>query len=171
MDFRFTNDYGSTRLDEVVAFMRGPRLWVPAADYPDFDAWAQRAHQELRHGGKRAIVGLAHGDVIGVLIYQRHKTSPDALELKHLSVRPDQRGRFIASFLLRNAELEGAREFSVSSVVADAKAQNAGIHFFLARHRYRRTAQVDLYGLGAGVDAVYCKHLNSVFPGNRKPHP
>jgi ribosomal protein S18 acetylase RimI-like enzyme len=159
MDFRFTNEFGPTRLDEVVAFMRGPRLWVPAADYPDFDAWAQRAHHELRQGGKRVMVGLARGDVVGVLIYQRHKADRDALELKHLSVRPDQRGRFIASFLLRNAELEGVREFGISSVVADAKAQNAAIHFFLARHRYRRTVCTDLYGLGAGVDAVYRKRL------------
>lgn len=36
MDFRFTNEYSPTRVDEIVAYLLGPRLWTPQANYPDF---------------------------------------------------------------------------------------------------------------------------------------
>lgn len=159
MDFHFTNELHASRLDEAVAFLRGPRLWVSTVDYPDFDAWADRTHAELRSGAKRAMIGVSQGDVVGMLVYQRHKRMQDTLELKNLTVRPDQRGRYLASFLLRNAELEGVRSYGCRTVVADAKTRNAGIHFFMLRHRYRVAGHADLYGLGAGNDVIYRKQL------------
>jgi len=36
IDFRFTDNYPISRLDEIIEYISGPRLWIPASDYPDF---------------------------------------------------------------------------------------------------------------------------------------
>lgn len=93
------------------------------------------------------------------MVYQRHKAVPSALEIKNITVRPDMRGRFIAGFLLRNAEIEGAADYGVREVIVDAKARNVAIRAYLWRQGYRRRGEEDLYGLGAGQDVVYGKRL------------
>ena len=157
MDFRFTNEYPVSRLDEAVSFLSGPRLWIPNNDYPDFLDWAQKTHNELKSDAKRAIIALSRNNIIGVIIYQRHKKDKSALELKNLTVRPDARGRYIASFLLKNAEVEGTREFSSKFITCDAKAKNLEIMHFLLKHHYRIAGRNDLYGLNSGEDIVYKK--------------
>lgn len=159
MEYQFTNEYPPTKVDEIIALIAGPRLWIPSTDYPDFMNWAERAHGELKQNSKRALLALSGSDVIGALIYQRHKSLTDTLELKNLTVRPDARGRYIASFLMRNAEREGASEFHTQTIVCDAKTHNTAMHFFLARHHYRAVHQTDLYGLASGTDTVYLKSL------------
>lgn len=162
MDFRFTTDYLPSQIDEIVAYLLGPRLWIPQTDYPDFLDWAQKAHQELRREKKRAIVALSHNQIVGVVIYQHHRQYREALELKNLTVRPDQQGRYIASFLLRNAEVEGMKEFGSTYALCDAKAYNFAIRMFLLRQRYLAIAQDDLYHHGAGDDIVYRKDLHKL---------
>ena len=159
MQYLFTTEYPQSKLDEIVGYLLGPRLWVPSTDYPDFYDWAQKAHEELRRDLKRALVGFSHGEIAGVIIYQRHKQNASLLEMKNLTVRPDHQGRYIASFLLRNAEVEGAREFRSRAVVCDAKASNAGIHSFLLRHHYRPSGCDDIYRLGGGRDVLYRKAI------------
>ena len=159
MDFRFTNEFAPSKIDEIVGFLMGPRLWIPHADYPDFLDWAQKVHEQLKAEAKRAIVALEHGQVVGAAVYQRHKTDADALELKNLTVRPDKRGRYLASFLVRNMEIEGAAEFKSVRVVCDAKAGNFGIRMFLERQRYRVIGRQDLYGIGGGQDLIFRKEL------------
>lgn len=160
MDFRFTTEYPLSRLDEIIAYLLGPRLWTPPTDYPDFADWAEKAYQELRKETKRAIIALYQNQLVGVVVYQRHKRLHEALELKNLTVRPDQRGRCVASFLIRNAEVEGSKEFGVTRILCDAKASNFGVRLFLLRHRYRIVTEADLYCLGAGDDIVYRKELH-----------
>jgi len=149
-------------LDEIVDYLLGPRLWIPKTDYPDFEEWLGKVHQEMRKDFKRAIIALSCHEIVGVIIYQRHKQLPNSLELKNLSVRPDQRGRYIASFLIRNAEIEGFQEFQTAKVVCDVKARNFPMRFFLQRHGYRMLTREDLYKLGAGEDIVFCKDLSRI---------
>ncbi len=159
MDFRFTNDLVLSQLEEAVFFMMGPRLWIPGSDYPDFTFWAEKTYKQLKNGAKRAMVALNAGSIVGLTVYQRYETLSDHLEIKNLTVRPDQRGRRIASFLLRNTEIEGAAEMGSRGVVCDAKARNLPIRYFLARNGYRIAGRTDLYGLGSGDDLVYTKRL------------
>jgi len=160
MNFKFTNEYSTGKLDEIVSYLLGPRLWIPKVDYPDFYDWADRSYRELKRENKRAMVALSYNDVVGVVIYQRHKKCRDTLEIKNLTVRPDKRGRYIASFLLRNAEIEGKREHKSNSVLCDAKAGNAEISGFLTRNGYKAIAECDLYCLDAGKDVIYKKNLS-----------
>ena len=159
MDFRFTTEYPLSRLDEIVSYLLGPRLWIPQTDYPDFSDWAQKSHQEIKRESKRALIALSRQEIVGVAIYQRHKKIKETLEVKNLTVRPDQRGRYIASFLMRNAEVEGARDFKATKVVCDAKANNFSVQSFLVRHHYSILDKTDLYQLGTGEDLVYQKIL------------
>ena len=159
MELTFTSDGVGGRADELVDYLRGPRLWIPQRDYPDFDRWADKVHAQLKSEEKRAIVALARRAVVGAVIYQRHKTMPEALEIKNITVRPDKRGRFVAGFLLRNAEVEGAADYGVDEVVVDAKARNAALRAYLFRQGYRPRGVTDLYGLGAGDDVVYGKPI------------
>lgn len=162
MDFRFTNEYPLSRLDEIVAYLLGPRLWIPQTDYPDFEKWAEKTHKEIKGGTKRAIIALSQNQIVGAAIYQRHKQFTESLELKNLTVRPDQCGRYIASFLIRNTEVEGSREFGITSVLCDTKANNFGMRFFLLKHHYRVVVEADLYHLGAGNDVIYRKAIHSL---------
>jgi ribosomal protein S18 acetylase RimI-like enzyme len=157
VDYRITNEIGSSRTDEVVHHLSRPRLWVPESDYPDFAKWVERAHGQIKAGGKRAMVALDRGNIVGLVLYQRHQEVADTLEVKNISVHPEFGGRYLASVLLRNVEVEGSREFRARHVVVDAKARNTAIRFFLLRHRYLVQDSLDLYGLGAGRDLVFKK--------------
>lgn len=159
MNLHFTNEYPASCLDEIVGYLLGPRLWIPRIQYPDFDEWLHKSFIELKNEQKRAMVALSGNDIAGVALYQRHKKDPRALEIKNLTVRPDMRGRYIASFLLRNVEIEGARDFNSSHIVCDAKADNLPIQTFLVRHRYEALKREDLYQKGAGHDIIYKKKL------------
>lgn len=160
MNFLFTNEYPISRLDEIVNYLLGPRLWIPRVDYPDFSDWAQKTYQELKKESKRALVAIDGHEVVGVSVYQRHKKRAEALEIKNLTIRPDKRGRHIASFLLRNTEIEGTKEFNSKLVLCDAKVKNWQIKYFLLTHHYQIVTKTDLYNRGAGEDLVYRKNLN-----------
>jgi ribosomal protein S18 acetylase RimI-like enzyme len=160
VQYLFSNEYSPSRVDEIVAYLAGPRLWIPQAQYPDYDDWLQKVHRELKSEQKRALIAFAQGIVCGAIIYQRHKSRQDILELKNITVRPEEQGRLIASFLMRNTEIEGARDFpGVTSAVCDAKRDNVAIGAFLRRNRYQPVGTADLYGLGGGADVLFRKPL------------
>lgn len=162
MVFQFTNEYAVSRLDEIVSYLMGPRLWIPHGDYPDFLDWADRVHKDLKKENKRAMIAFQNNEMVGVTIYQRHKTYADALEIKNLTVRPDKRGRYIASFLLRNSEIEGAKDFGSTRILCDAKAKNFAIKSFLMKNHYQVLAKDDLYRKNGGEDLIYMKQINYV---------
>lgn len=156
MEVLFTSDRTVRMADEIVDYLLGPRLWIPQADYPDFGDWVQKVHGQLKSEAKRALVGISAGRVVGAVVYQRHLALP-AVEVKNLTVRPDVQGRHVASFLLRNAEVEALRDYRVSEVLVDAKARNLAIRRFLLWNGYSVSGVRDLYGLRAGDDVLYRK--------------
>lgn len=121
MEFRFTNEIPASQLDRVVDHMLGPRLWVPQGNYPDEMDWAQKAHTEISNGTKRPMVVFSGSNLVGNVVYQRDKLDSKALEIKRISVDPSVEGRYVASFLLRQAEEEGRREFGTVVVRGDAR--------------------------------------------------
>lgn len=161
MEVLFTSDRTVRMADEIVDYLRGPRLWIPQADYPDFDDWLQRSWLQLKREEKRALVGISAGRVVGAVVYQRHRQLPRAMEVKNLTVRPDARGRHVASFLLRNAEVEGQRDYGSAEVLVDAKARNGAVRAFFLRNAYSVVGVEDLYGLRAGEDVLFRKSLST----------
>jgi hypothetical protein len=69
------------------------------------------------------------------------------------------RGRYIARFLLRNAEIEGRADFGVRRVVLDAKASNVALRRYVEGQGYVSAEVRDLYGLGGGADVLFRKRL------------
>jgi ribosomal protein S18 acetylase RimI-like enzyme len=92
-----------------------------------------------------------------VAVFQKHKTISSFLELKNLTIAPEISRRFVASFLVRNVEIEAHGQFT--HVICDAKKDNVIIQEFLTRNKYKTVANMDLYGLNAGTDTVYLKEL------------
>lgn len=145
----------------VIDFLRGPRLFVAAADYPDYHDWLQRIEPELACGTKRHLACIWNREMAGIIVWQRHKTRPHLLELKNLTVRPEASGRLVGSFLLRQAEVEGHREYSAVAAVCDAKQANRPVLSFLARSGYKPQMIDDLYRLRTSLDVVMLRTLAS----------
>lgn len=160
MEVLFTSDRTVRMADEIVDYLLGPRLWIPQGDYPDYGDWVQRVWAQLRSEEKRALIAVCRRRVVGAVVYQPHRALPGVLEVKNLTVRPDLQGRHVASFLLRNAEVEGVRDFGSREVTLDAKVRNAAIRAFLLRNGYSVSGVHDLYGLRAGDDVVFRKGLS-----------
>lgn len=144
---------------KAVDFLSGPRLWIPKSDYPDFTDWLDKVRTELTHGSKHGIFCYLAGQLVGSVLYQRHKKTTQLLEIKNLTVDPRISRRFVASFLLRNAEVEGQKCFGSTAIICDAKKSNLAVNAFLVRNRYRAVGTIDIYGKSAGTDTVYMKDL------------
>lgn len=159
MEFIFTTERSVMKADEIVAFIGGPRWGIGTEDYPDYVQWLEKVHRQLKKEDKRAIIALVRGGVVGVVLYQVHKDFEAMLELKNITVRPDQYGRYVASFLLRNAEVEGRRDFGISGIMIDTKAANLTMRSFLTCNGYSEIGAFDIYGKGGGDDVLLHKTL------------
>lgn len=143
----------------ILDFLHGPRLFVPATDYPDYHDWLERIEPELATGTKRHMACRWNGALAGIIVWQRHKRNPALLELKNLTVRPEFSRRHVGSFLLRQAEAEGQQEFGSLAVVCDAKQRNRAVLSFLAHSGYQARTIANLYDLGTGADVVMHRQL------------
>ena len=163
LDIRFSNQPNGRNLDATSELLRQPRLWVPGGDYPDHPDWVDMALSEIAAEQKRSMVAWMGDEQVGVLVYQRHKTSPDTVEIKNLSVQPQARGRRIADFLFRQVELEGPHDFpGATRLVGDTKVTNAAMIQFALHNGMSLVAVPTLEGTFAnnGVpDVVLTKQL------------
>jgi ribosomal protein S18 acetylase RimI-like enzyme len=161
-DFWFTNDHSEAGAATVIDVLRRPRLGIPThTDYPDFDEWLSKTEAKIQDSRKRAMLAFHGGKAVGAIVYGRHETEPGMLAIRNISVEPEASGRYVASFLLRNVEVE-ARDHDyagVNQAIVDTKTVNNSMLLFLARHGYQIQEITDLYGLGAGLDAVLMKPL------------
>lgn len=162
MRFIFTNEFKISKLDEIIQYLAGPRLWIPQRDYPDYYDWLDKVYRQVKKEKKRAVIALSRNEVVGVVIYQKHLKIKQCLEIKNLTVRPNVRGRYVASFLMRNAEFLGEREYKCKKVICDTKAHNFAIRSFLLRHSYLPQGFSDLYKLKSGRDIVFTKSLVNI---------
>jgi hypothetical protein len=159
--YSFSNDYPLSRVDEVIDFTLGPRMWISDSAYPDLASWGQKLHDELKISRKRALIAFEHNKIIGSIIYRQHEAMPQTLELRRITIHRSHVGRYVSDFMLRNVELTAQEEFGASRVLVDSKTDAFGMIHFLLRNGYRITDKTDLYKLGGGEDFVYRKHLTS----------
>jgi ribosomal protein S18 acetylase RimI-like enzyme len=162
-EFRFTNDNTRREASDVIGVLRSPRLWIPTeVDYPDYATWLLKVEAQIVSGEKRAMVARHGRQAVGAVVYGRHQTQPDAVEIKNISIVPEARGRYVGGFLVRNTEVEAVgNDFpGTSRVMVDTKTTNADMINFLNEQSYQVIDVTDLYGLGAGPDAVLEKPLS-----------
>lgn len=157
MDFLFTDRAGNA--DTVVNFLVRPRLAIPKDSYPDYSDWLDKVRFELNKEIKKFILCISKGFIIGAIIFQQHKLMKDFLELKNISISPNYSFRGIGMFLLRNAEIEGAKQYGTKYATADCKSNNLPVIKFLGRNKYKMVMSLDVYKKQAGLDSIFIKEL------------
>ncbi len=160
MEFLVTNEKTVQKVDEIIDFLKGPRLYIPNTTYSGHTTWLEhKAYPQLKNGAKLATVCFDKSLVSGVVIYQEHPTLKNTVEIRNITVRPTSRGRLFGSFLLRNTELEAKYCLGAKELVIDCKLQNANMMQFLLRNGYMVKQVVDLYKVGDGMDVVFSKKI------------
>lgn len=147
----------------AIDVLRKPRLWIPTEkDYPSHGMWLEKVEAELQQGKKRAIVAFFGKVPVGAVIYQRHPEHFDTLEIRNISISPEDGNRYIGSFLLRNSEIEAVtQDFpGVSQSMVDTKVENQTMLSFLEGHGYAIRDSADLYGSGQ-LDAILVKSFSN----------
>jgi len=161
-EFRFNNEHTSAEVADIIDVLRQPRLWIPTGkDYPNHKNWLDKTEAQIASGSKKAMAAYMGKDAVGTVIYQELVGDIKTLEIKNISVSDDARGRYVRSFLLRNAEVEAIQnDFpNIEEIVVDTKLSNAQMIAFLESQDYSVKEITDLYGLGAGLDVVMSKLL------------
>lgn len=114
--------------------------------YPGYDCWVQRCEAELFSGYKRAALAFYDDVLIGDIIWQQHKQFPNVRELKNIRVAPGARGRYVGSFLLRQAEYEERESFK--ALIVDARERQVEVISLFKSMGYIPLGKRDLYGDG-----------------------
>lgn len=163
LEFRFSNEPSAAHTDAVANRLIQPRLWIPHGDYPGHMEWRDKALADVEAGKKRAMVAFWGSEPVGLVVYQRAPDRPAVLEIKNISVEPAVRGRHVASFLLRQTEIEGAVDFpGVTHATGDTKMTNLGIMHFLLRQDYSLSRPMHVetnYAQTNTPDIVFTKSL------------
>lgn len=141
LDFRFTDNTNSIGINTITHLLEGERLWMTKADYPGHEAWIEKITHEIEQNKKHVIVAWSSFQPVGVVVYQKHKSLPQTLEIKNLTVLPQAKGRYVASFLLRNAEIEGSTNHysDITHVITDTKLANQAVIAFAQAQHYKVT--------------------------------
>jgi ribosomal protein S18 acetylase RimI-like enzyme len=161
-EFRFTNEHRLSEVGKVIDVLKRPRLWIPTNDdYPAHGQWLEKTEAEIAAGTKRAMISYYNNEAVAAIVYRRHETQNNVVEIRNISVVPEARGRLIGSFALVNTELEAVRhDFpDTETITVDTKISNAEMIGFLENHGYSVQEIANLYDQSTGPDAILAKHM------------
>ena len=141
MGFKFTFSQADTEKE-----IRMARDFLAMHDlgYPNYNRWVQRAEAEMLSGYKRTIIVISQGRVVGDLVYQPHKHLKGIAEIKNLRVNPKLNGRYFATFMLRQLEVETSRE-NFYAIWVDARESQKDVIGFFASQGYAPVETLPLY--------------------------
>ena len=141
MSFNFSFRFADDEKDIMkVAEFLGRQPW----GYPHYMDWVQRTREELLSGWKRSILALSDGISVGNLVFQPHKDFPAYfLELKNMRVHPKLQGRYFGVFMLRQAEVEGRRNYQ--GAICDTHSANLPVINLLNFMGYRELFRAPIY--------------------------
>lgn len=162
IEIRFSNDHSARQRGDVMAVLGQPRLWIPtAADYPRHSEWLGKTEAEIAAGTKRAMLGYNGQDPVGTIVYRRHETQDNVVEIRNISVHPSVHGRLFGAFMLRQVQEDATQNDFVGTdtFLVDTKVTNTGMIGFLESQGYALTDIADLYQDGTGEDAILTKSL------------
>lgn len=137
-NFHFCSIEESGDIGKLVDFLQTQDL-----GYPHYDHWVQRTEAELQSGYKQAVLGFSNGHLIGDIVFQPHKQLPRVREIKNIRVHPAVRGRYVAAFMLRQAEVEAKQEYD--ALLVDARTDQQDIIRLLRGMGFVPIAETPLY--------------------------
>ncbi len=126
IDFAFKS-VEKRNLDEMTKFILEQNL-----GYVNHFNWIEKARVELSSGYKEGILAYNNGIIVGDIVFQEHKELPKIGEIKNIRVHPKLRDRRVASFMLRQAELE----MPYDAIIVDARANQQDMISFLIANGY-----------------------------------
>ena len=126
--------------------------------YPKYDEWVQKVETELFAGFKRAALAYSYGGLVGDVVWQAHKKRARTREVKNVRIDPKERGRYLASFLLRQVECEGKGSFD--SIIIDARETQKDMIGLLMGMGYSVAGKINLYEEGR-KDVVLFKDFSN----------
>ena len=150
MNFNFTDIQSRKELSQVIDFLHKQDL-----NYPNYEAWVQKAEAELIDGYKNAVLAFSERNIVGDIIYQQHKENPKFLELKNIRIHPEIRERSFARFMLKQVEVENQ---NYDAIVVDASSKHIEMISFMKNQGYTEILSKPLYGNGA-PDIVMIKPI------------
>jgi len=165
LDFRFTNTPGGRNQDAIAELLIQPRLWIPSGDYPAHIDWREKALAQIVDEKKRAMIAYWGNEAVGGIVYQRDPADPTRVEVRNLSIERHARGRHVASFLLRQVEVEACVDFpGATTIVTDTKHTNTGLILFASENGYyvETVAKLDdsNFAHNGVPDVILAKDLN-----------
>jgi len=137
-DFAFRSVQTSKEVKKTIDFLAKQDL-----GYPKYNEWVQRVETELFSGYKRAALAYSNGVLVGDIIWQQHKQLPRIRELKNLRISPGARGRCLARFLLRQAEVEDSEQFD--AFLGDARETQVNLIGLMQDMGYLVVGKLNLY--------------------------
>lgn len=124
--------------------------------YPNYARWVDEVCiPDIQSNWKEAIFAYSNGHIVGDIIYQPHKELPRTREFKNMRIHPLYRGRHLASFLLRQAEVDGD---DFDRIILDVNTKQKPVIELLLKSGYRAISETPLYR-GDEVDVIMQKEL------------
>ncbi len=136
--FNFRSLESTQDLKDLIDFLAAQDL-----GYPKYDEWVQRTESELIEGHKNSIIAFSESNLVGNVVYQRHKNLPSILELKNIRIHPELRQRYFAKFMLRQVEAENEGKYD--AIMVDARQDQKEVIRFLGSCNYSQTLTIPLY--------------------------
>jgi hypothetical protein len=140
-DFAFCSVQTSKQVKQTIDFLARQDL-----GYPNYDKWVQKVEAELFSGYKRAALAYSNGILVGDIVWQEHKQLPRIKELKNLRISSGARGRCLARFLLRQAEVEDSEQFD--AFLGDARETQVDLIGLMRDMGYMAVSKLNLYEEG-----------------------
>ncbi|MBT3865910.1 GNAT family N-acetyltransferase [Candidatus Woesearchaeota archaeon] len=113
-------------------------------DYPGYFEWLKKCEGQLLSGDKEAVYMVDGQQVVGSIIFQRHREESSVLEIKNLRVDPRYARKGIGKALERRVDLF-ARSGEFRRIQVDAHRDNFEVVNFFIGRGYNIDSEETLY--------------------------
>lgn len=124
--------------------------------YPRYFDWVDKTVVQLELGIKKAILCFEQGSLVGDIIYQPHQEISRFRELKNIRIHSKVRGRGVASFLLKQVEIDDVD--SIDALIVDARKNATDMNDFLTYSGFMPIIGASLYDSNE-EEIVYLKPI------------
>lgn len=116
-------------------------------NYRGYNAWLQKALEELRWGSKDAVLGFSEDVLVSALLFQNCKHLKGFTELKSGRTIEEYSNRLFLSFEIRQVEAISKQEGKLG-IICDSRSDRLDVLNLLRKNNYVEIARTDLYKEG-----------------------
>ena len=127
-------------------------------EYPNYKKWIKKCKKELKSNYKKAFYTQKNTTIIGIILFQLHKTKASLLEIKTFFVTPKNRKKGVGSQLYLSIE-QYAIDKKFTSIQADT--HNQTLLNFLLKKDFKIIKKEKLYS-PSQIEIVLQKNLQKI---------